>query len=117
MTNAILQRIRSSALKSGKVRFISSFGSGPTDDIVKHSQDAKDDPRFNQENVPKAGSLTYPQLSLATEILYFRSSDGRNRQITYEVYMFVSEIKTGEIVWEDNSGPIAKKVSKRGLGL
>ncbi len=115
-SDAVRTRVRGSALNSGKVRFVSSFGSGPTDSIVKNSQDAIDDPRFRKDQIPEAGSLTYPELSLATEIMYFRSTDGTNRQNTYEIHMFVSDIKTGEIMWEENSGPIAKLGSKGTVG-
>ncbi|MCA8960397.1 MAG: hypothetical protein KDC38_07785 [Planctomycetes bacterium] len=111
-TDMITQRVRSTALNSGKVRFVASFGSGPTDDIVKGAQDVKDDSRFNQDQVPKEGSLTFPQMSLVTQIQYVRSTDGKNRQNTYQVAMFVTDIQSGEIMWEEFSGPIAKLSSR-----
>lgn len=116
-TNQITSRVRSVATNSGRIRFVSSFGGGETDSVVQGSQGAANDPRFNQENVPEAGSLTYPQLALKTIIDQISTTDGQARQVTYSVHMFVSEIKTGEIVWEEFSDPIAKKAEKGGFGF
>jgi len=115
--NQITGRVRSAALNSGKVRFVSSFGGGETDSVVQGSQDAIDDPRFKQEEIPEQGSLSYPQTSLRTIIDKMRSTDGTARQNTFVVHMFVSEISSGEILWEEFSEPVAKRVEKGGYGF
>ena len=111
-TNQITGRVRSAGLNSGKIRFVSSFGGGTTDSVVQGSQDAANDPRFKQSEVPAQGSLTYPQTALKTVIDQFYATDGRARQNTFVVHMFVSDISSGEILWEEFSEPIAKKVGR-----
>jgi PBP1b-binding outer membrane lipoprotein LpoB len=115
-TTLITGRVRSAGLNSGKLVFVSSFGGGPTDSVVQGSQDAANDPRFNQTNVPKQGSLAYPQTALRTEINEVRSTDGRNRQNSFVVHMFVSEISSGRILWEEFSTPVKKKAKKGRVG-
>ena len=115
-SNQITGRVRSAGLNSGKIRFVSSLGGEGTDVFVQESQEAKDDPRFKKEDIPEEGSLRYPRLSLRTIIDVIKASDGRARQNTYVVHMFVSEIKTGDILWEEFSNPIAKKTEKGHVG-
>ena len=116
-TSLILGRVQEAALESGKIVFVTSFGGGTIDSTVAGSQDVANDPRFNQQNVPKAGSLEYPQTALHTEIIEVKSSDGRARQNSFAVQMKVSEISSGIIVWQKTSEPIKKKVKKGRVGF
>jgi len=115
-TNQITGRVRSAGLNSGKIRFVSSFGGGERDSVVEGAQDVAADPRFQQQQVPKQGSLTFPEMSLRTVIDFFHSTDGTSRQSTYVVHMFVSDIASGEIYWEEFSKPIAKAIGRRNVG-
>ena len=116
LVNQITGRVRSACLNSGKVQFVSSFGDGKTDSTVQNAQDVSNDPRFNQENVPDQGSLDFPVASLNTTIDKINVTDGTQRQNTYSIHMFVSDIKTGRILWEEFSDSISKSVEKGGIG-
>ena len=48
---------------------------------------------------------------------WFGARAGREKQNTYEVRMFVTDLKTGEVVWEGFSDPVAKKFKKGRMGL
>ena len=115
--NQITGRVRSACLNSGKIQFVSSFGDGKTDSTVQNAQDVSNDPRFNQENVPDQGSLDFPVASLNTTINKINVTDGNKRQNTYVIHMFVSDIKTGRILWEEFSDNISKSVERGGVGF
>jgi PBP1b-binding outer membrane lipoprotein LpoB len=111
----ILSEVRSAALDSGKIRFVASFGE-ETDKVVAGGQEAQLDERFEQENVPQTGSLKFPDMALNTEFIQVSSVGDGARQATYVVRMYVADIKTGDILWEKRSAPIAKMTEKGSVG-
>jgi PBP1b-binding outer membrane lipoprotein LpoB len=112
----VLGRMRSNLLKSGLVRFVSTYGSDATDEMTRDTQFLRDDPLFDESQVPELGQATVASLSLRTQILWARSGSGKKSQSTYEVRMFVTDIRNGEVVWEDFSTPVAKRQVKAGIG-
>ena len=112
----LLGNIRSSLLESGKARFVSTYGSDATDDMTRDTQDLADDPLFDSSQVPAQGQATVARLSLRTQILWVRSQGTKQAQNTYEVRMWVTDVKNGEVVWEGRSDPIAKKFKKGSVG-
>lgn len=99
-TDSVLGRIRARCLDSGLIQFVSSFGAGTTDQMTGEIQDIANDPRFNKSQAPKRGSLTVPTHSLRTEINYKRDQVGKSTQRNYDFHMFVSNLETGVIEWE-----------------
>ncbi|MDE0891265.1 MAG: hypothetical protein OSB14_03685 [Planctomycetota bacterium] len=112
----VIGRMRSNLLKSGLVRFVSTYGSDGIDEMTRDTQFLKDDPLFDSSQVPELGQATVASLSLRTQILWARSGTSKKSQNTYEVRMFVTDVRNGEVVWEDFSTPVAKRQVKAGIG-
>jgi PBP1b-binding outer membrane lipoprotein LpoB len=112
----VIGRMRSNLLKSGLVRFVSTYGSDGIDEMTRDTQFLKDDPLFDSSQVPELGQATVASLSLRTQILWARSGTSKKSQNTYEVRMFVTDVRNGEVVWEDFSSPVAKRQVKAGIG-
>jgi len=112
----VIGRMRSNLLKSGLVRFVSTYGSDGIDEMTRDTQFLKDDPLFDSSQVPELGQATVASLSLRTQILWARSATSKKSQNTYEVRMFVTDVRNGEVVWEDFSSPVAKRQVKAGIG-
>ena len=115
-TEMVLGRMRTNLLGSGLVRFVSTYGADGTDEMTRDTQFLRDDPLFDSEQIPELGQATVAGLSLRTQILWARSGAGKKSQNTYEVRMFVTDVRNGEIVWEDFSAPVAKRQVKPGIG-
>jgi PBP1b-binding outer membrane lipoprotein LpoB len=113
---SMLGRIRAKLRNSGKVVYVSTYGSDATDAMAGQTQELKDDDRFDTKQLPKTGQWGVARLSLRTQVLYQGARANDQRQNTYEVRMFVSDVQSGEVVWEGFSEPIAKKSSKPGIG-
>lgn len=114
---SMLGRIRSTLLQSGKVVFVATYGTDARDEMVRDTQELARDPLFDQSQVPALGQATVAQLSLRTQILWHHAAAGRAQQNTYEVRMLVNDVRTGQVVWEGFSDPIAKARSRGGVGL
>lgn len=112
----VMGRMRSTLLKSGLVRFVSTYGADGRDEMTRDTQFLKDDPLFDSSQVPELGQATVASLSLRTQILWARSGAGKKSQNTYEVRMFITDVRNGEVVWEDFSTPVAKRQVKPGIG-
>ena len=115
-TEMVMGRMRSNLLKSGLVRFVSTYGSDGRDEMTRDTQFLKDDPLFDSAQVPELGQATVAGLSLRTQILWARSGTGKKSQNTYEVRMFITDVRNGEVIWEDFSTPVAKRQVKAGIG-
>jgi hypothetical protein len=114
---SMLGRIRSTMLQTGKVIFTSAYGRDATDTMTRDTQDLARDPLFDTSQVPAPGQASVARLSLRTQILWHHASQGRARQNTYEVRMFVTDVVNGQVVWEGFSDPIAKARSRGGIGF
>ena len=84
--------------------------------MTRDTQFLKDDPLFDSAQVPELGKATVAGLSLRTQILWARAGAGKKSQNTYEVRMFITDVRNGEVVWEDFSTPVAKRQVKAGIG-
>jgi PBP1b-binding outer membrane lipoprotein LpoB len=115
-TEMVLGRMRTNLLSSGLVRFVSTYGTDGTDEMTRDTQLLREDPLFDSAQIPELGQATVARLSLRTQILWARSGAGKKSQNTYEVRMFVTDVKNGEVVWEDFSEPVAKRQVKSGIG-
>ena len=112
----VIGRMRSNLLKSGLVRFVSTYGADGRDEMTRDTQFLKDDPLFDSAQVPELGQATVASLSLRTQILWTRAGAGKKSQNTYEVRMFITDVRNGEVIWEDFSTPVAKRQVKPGIG-
>ena len=108
----ILSNIRKTLSESGKAKWVSTYGSDGVDPITRETLDLKKDPLFDSSQVPEPGQATVATLSLRTQILWLYSQGYREAQNTYVVRMWISDVRTGEMVWEAQSTPIAKKFEK-----
>ncbi len=111
-TELVLTNIRTSLLQSGKARWVSTYGADATDEMTRDTQELKDDPLFNSSQVPEMGQASVARLSLRTQILWTHSQGLDDAQNTYIVRMWVTDVRNGETVWENQSNPIAKKFEK-----
>ena len=84
--------------------------------MTRDTQFLKDDPLFDSAQVPELGQATVASLSLRTQILWARAGAGKKSQNTYEVRMFITDVRNGEVIWEDFSSPVAKRQVKPGIG-
>ncbi len=113
----VLGRVRAALRNSGKVRYVSTYGSDAKDSMTRDSQDLRNDPLFNASQVPRAGQASVARLSLRTQFLFHAARTKTQKQNTYEVRMFVTDIANGEIVWEGFSDPIMKVSKRRSVGF
>lgn len=114
---SMLGRIRSTLRQTRKVVFTSAYGRDATDEMTRDTQDLANDPLFDNRQVPAQGQAAVARLSLRTQILWHHAAEGRARQNTYEVRMFVTDVVNGLVVWEDFSNPLAKAKSRGGIGF
>ncbi|MBX3355237.1 MAG: hypothetical protein KF724_06025 [Phycisphaeraceae bacterium] len=110
--DSVNTRIRSTLLNSGQIQFTAALVTAEGfDPSVREARDLANDPMFNQNTVQQSGALgavDAPQISVNSEFLSVYSTDGRARQRTYELRIFVTDLLTGRVIWEDTSKAIAK---------
>lgn len=111
-TELLLTNIRSSLLQSGKARWVSTYGEDGRDEMTRDTRELADDPLFNTEQVPQQGTASVARLSLRTQILWTHSQGVDDAQNTYIVRMWTTDTVNGEVIWEGQSNPIAKKFEK-----
>ncbi|MCB9915753.1 MAG: hypothetical protein H6828_11485 [Planctomycetes bacterium] len=115
-TDILVGRLKDTIANSGKVRFVTTYGSQGTDDMTRDTRELANDPLFDSSQAPPQGTASVARLSLRTQISWIRSQGTKQAQNTYEVRMFVTDVLTGEQVWGASSDPIAKKVKKGSVG-
>lgn len=105
-------RIRSTLLNSGQIQFTSALRTAEGHDQgVREARELANDPMFNQQSVQQSGAMNAvdaPQISVNSEFQSVYSSDGKTKQRTYQLRIFVTDLLTGRVIWEDSSKPIAK---------
>ena len=93
--------------------------------VERHSLEIEEEQRAAAERKIKTskllkgaelGKATVAGLSLRTQILWARAGTGKKSQNTYEVRMFITDVRNGEVIWEDFSTPVAKRQVKAGIG-
>lgn len=115
-TDSMLGRIRASLRSSGKIRMVSTYGDDARDAMPGQTQQLENDPNFENPEWREQGSFSVARLSLRTRILYIGAAEGRDRQKTYEVRMWVTDNRNGEVVWEGFSDPISKVGRRAAVG-
>jgi hypothetical protein len=108
----LLTNIRTSLLQSGKARWVSTYGEDGRDDMTRDTRDLANDPLFKQDQIPQQGTASVARLSLRTQLLWTHSQGTKSAQNTYIVRQWVTDTVNGEVIWEGQSNPIAKKFEK-----
>lgn len=110
--NMVNTRIRSTLLNSGQVQFTAALRTAEGhDQSIREARELADDPMFNPQSVQQSGamqSVEAPQISINSEFQSAYSTDGKLRQKTYQLRIFVVDLLTGRVIWEGTSKPIAK---------
>lgn len=110
--NVVNTRIRSTLLNSGQIQFTAALRTAEGHDpSVREARELADDPMFNQQSVQQSGAMNAveaPQISVNSEFQSVYSTDGKIKQKTYQLRIFVTDILTGRVIWEGTSKPIAK---------
>ena len=66
------------------------------------------DPASVQATGPM-GTVEAPQLSINSELLSVYAANSQQKQRTFELRVFVVDLRTGRTIWESQSSPIAKR--------
>ncbi len=115
-TGMILGKIRVALRASRKVRYIGTYGKDGVDSMPVDTEELVNDPSFDRSQIPRPGQKSVAKLSFRTQILSTSSRSGRDRQNTYEVRVFVTDVRNGEVVWEGFSDPAIKKMTRAKVG-
>ncbi|MBM4113127.1 MAG: hypothetical protein FJ253_07100 [Phycisphaerae bacterium] len=110
--NIVNTRIRSTLLNSGQIQFTSALRTAEGHDpSVREARELADDPMFNQQSVQESGAMNAveaPKVSVNSEFQSAYSTDGSSKQKTYQLRVFVTDLLSGRVIWEQTSKPIAK---------
>ena len=96
------------------MKVVSTYGEDVVDRTSFDTQDLADDPFFDRSQVPQQGQGTVARLSLIAQLLYLGQQAGRDEQRNYSLRMLVTDVATGDVVFEGISDDISKKQT-RGL--
>lgn len=110
--NVVNTRIRSTLLNSGQIQFTAALRTAEGHDAgIREARELANDPMFNQQSVQQSGAMNAvdaPQISVNSEFQSVYSTDGKTKQKTYQLRIFVTDLLTGRVIWEGTSKPIAK---------
>jgi len=110
--NVVNTRIRSTLLNSGQIQFTAALRTAEGHDPgVREARELANDPMFNQQSVQQSGAMNAveaPQISVNSEFQSVYSTDGKAKQKTYQLRVFVTDLLSGRVIWEGTSKPIAK---------
>ena len=113
----VLTRIRQKLRSSGQVKLISTYGAGDVTDATSFDTGAlRDDPFFDADQVPQPGQGSVARLSVVAQLLYLNQQAGRSEQRNYSLRLLVTDVATGDVVFEGLSDDISKKRTKGLLG-
>lgn len=108
--------IRSRLIRSGDFEFTAALQTAEgADPSVREARELANDPMFDQQTVQETGpmgTVEAPRLSVNSELLSAYSANKDDAQRTFELRVWVVDLRTGRTVWESTSKPISK-VSKR----
>ena len=113
-TDQLLKRIRVALLQTGKVQVSTTVGLGgrAEDPMAKGTKDMNDFVSGKGSAVPD----NLPDYTLTAKILENRASAGSTKQVTYTFQMSLTDVRSGNAVWEGNE-EITKQGSKSSLGF
>lgn len=114
-TQLLTQKITIALDKSGKATTTGavSWGKGTVDPGVSGVRDLENEDMYDEATLQRERSVSAPNLALAGEITEIYTTQGRNRESYYQIYLTVTDLKTGVIVWQD-AREVVKK-DKRSL--
>ncbi len=105
--------IRSRLISSGQMELTAALQTAEGSDAsVREARDLARDPMFDQKTVQETGpmgTVEAPMLSINSELLSVYAANREQKQRTFELRVFVVDLKTGRTVWESQSRPIAKR--------
>ena len=113
-TDQLLKRIRVALLQTGKVQVSTTVGLGgrAEDPMAKGTKDMND----FMSGKGNAAPDNMPDYTLTAKILENRASAGSTKQVTYTFQMSLTDVRTGNAVWEGNE-EITKQGQKASLGF
>jgi PBP1b-binding outer membrane lipoprotein LpoB len=104
--------IRSRLIRSGDFEFTAALQTAEgADPSVREARELANDPMFDQSSVQETGpmgTVEAPRLSVNSELLSAYSANASSAQRTFELRVFVVDLRTGRTVWESTSKPISK---------
>jgi PBP1b-binding outer membrane lipoprotein LpoB len=104
--------IRSRLIRSGEFEFTAALATAEgADPSVREARELANDPMFDQQSVQETGpmgTVEAPRLSINSELLSAYSANAQASQRTFELRVFVVDLRTGRTVWESTSKPISK---------
>lgn len=104
--------IRSRLIRSGDFEFTAALQTAEgADPSIREARELANDPMFDQSSVQETGpmgTVEAPRLSVNSELLSAYSANAASAQRTFELRVFVVDLKTGRTVWESTSKPISK---------
>lgn len=104
--------IRSRLIRSGEFEFTAALQTAEgADPSVREARELANDPMFDQQSVQDTGpmgTVEAPRLSVNSELLSAYSANATNSQRTFELRVFVVDLRNGRTVWESTSKPISK---------
>jgi PBP1b-binding outer membrane lipoprotein LpoB len=105
--------IRSRLIRSGEFEFTAALETAEgADPSVREARELANDPMFDQTTVQESGSMgtvDAPRLSVNSELLSAYSANQNDSQRTFELRVWVVDLKNGRTIWENTSKPISKR--------
>lgn len=97
--------------KSGKFRLTMAVArsGGSVDSMIGDARELRQNKEFNQYTTAEEGSLNAPSLSLSGKIGQSIHRIGKEKKVDYYLLLTLTDIKTGEVVWDDQ-----REISKVG---
>lgn len=108
-TQLLTQKITIALDKSGQARTTTRvYQDGQFDPGTERARALSEEEGFAKDTLQKEATLQAPRYSLAGEITELHRQEGRNRESYYQIYMTLTDVRTGVAVWQD-----AKEIVKQ----
>ncbi|PAF51415.1 penicillin-binding protein activator LpoB [Helicobacter sp. 13S00401-1] len=113
-TQDLTLKIARAMRNTGKFQLTSAISGsgGMTDDMISRARKLRDDKEVNQKTTIEEGNLIAPDLSLSGKIVQKNTAVGRKQRIDYSFILVLTDLKTGLVVWDDDSHIIKVTGSK-----
>ncbi|PAF54105.1 penicillin-binding protein activator LpoB [Helicobacter sp. 13S00482-2] len=107
-TEELTRKITRDMRNSGKfiLTMAMSGSGGSTDKMLQQAREARTNSEFNQYTVQEKGSLIAPELSLSGKIVQRNTKIGSKQRVDYYFLLTLTDIKTGLVVWDDETNII-----------
>ena len=108
-TQLLTQKITIALDKSNKAQTSTHvYKEGTFDPGTKRARELSEEEGFDPDTLEKQNTLQAPRYSLSGEITELYREQGRKRESYYQIYMTLTDVRTGVAVWQD-----AKEVVKQ----